>query len=157
MDELYRRSMLEYLAGLEEELEQLREALATGAALPRLHRRAAERSLQLLIEACIGICKQALKARGGTAPSDAREAFARLASLDRGPASSSLDCRRLPSGFLPRVAGVRAGPPARLMPLTCRRISIRYEHSAAGGASSLSAHGRVTTFDVPPRPQLMTC
>jgi len=94
MNELYRRqSMLEHLATLEEELEQLRGELEKSAVLSRLHMRAAERSLQLLIEPCIGVCKQALKARGVIAPSDAREAFVKLASLE--PGDSALDWRRI--------------------------------------------------------------
>nr|WP_218124381.1 DUF86 domain-containing protein [Halomonas pantelleriensis] len=43
--------------------------------------RAAERNLQLLTEACIGIAKQTLKAQGVVAPSDARQAFAKLRSM----------------------------------------------------------------------------
>jgi len=37
--------------------------------------------MQLLIEACIGISKQAIKAKGKQVPSDARQAFNKLAAL----------------------------------------------------------------------------
>ena len=37
--------------------------------------------MQLLIEACIGIAKQAIKAKGKQVPSDARQAFNKLAAL----------------------------------------------------------------------------
>jgi uncharacterized protein YutE (UPF0331/DUF86 family) len=47
---------------------------------PLLHR-AAERNLQLLTEACIGIAKQRLKSLGSVVPSDARKAFEKLRSL----------------------------------------------------------------------------
>lgn len=93
MDELYRQAMVEHLSRLAEELDQLYHEYASGEPLPRLHTRAAERSLQLLIEACIGICKQTLKSKGLIVPSDAREAFVRLAEL--GHSEASLDWRRI--------------------------------------------------------------
>jgi uncharacterized protein YutE (UPF0331/DUF86 family) len=93
MDEAYRDAMREHIATLEEELQELTALLADGNAVSRLHRRAAERTLQLLIESCIGICKQALKGRGVVVPSDSREAIAKAASF--GAAPVALDWRRI--------------------------------------------------------------
>lgn len=79
-DEPYRDAMREHLAQIEDELAEV-EALLRRGPLPMLAYRATERNLQLLIEACIGIAKQALKARQQHVPSDARQAFGKLRSL----------------------------------------------------------------------------
>jgi len=49
--------------------------------------------MQLLIEACIGIAKQAIKAKGKQVPSDARQAFNKLAAL--GLDESNADWKRI--------------------------------------------------------------
>jgi uncharacterized protein YutE (UPF0331/DUF86 family) len=64
-----------------EELEELKALANVGDALPPLLYRAAERNLQLLTGACIGIAKQKLKALGGVVPSESRQAFAKLAAM----------------------------------------------------------------------------
>nr|WP_084173720.1 DUF86 domain-containing protein [Halomonas sp. IOP_31] len=74
--------MREHLATLAEELEQLHQAASTPEGLNALLYRAAERNLQLLTEACIGIAKQRLKSLGVVVPSDARQAFSKLQSLN---------------------------------------------------------------------------
>lgn len=81
MDETYKAAMTEHLASLEEDLAELREHVMAGELSP-LMRRAAERSLQVLVEACIGIAKQSLKSQGKVVPSEAREAFRKLADMD---------------------------------------------------------------------------
>lgn len=81
LDEAYRDAMREHLAQLAEELLEIKQMLGGQGPLPAIAYRAAERNLQLLIEACIGIAKQSLKARGLQVPSDARRAFSKLQSL----------------------------------------------------------------------------
>ncbi|MEQ5802246.1 DUF86 domain-containing protein [Halomonas sp. H10-9-1] len=78
MDPEYIDAMGEHLATLAEELEQLHEASTMANGLNALLYRAAERNLQLLTEACIGIAKQRLKSQGCVVPSDARKAFDKL-------------------------------------------------------------------------------
>jgi uncharacterized protein YutE (UPF0331/DUF86 family) len=93
MDEAYRDAMLEHLALLEEDLEQLQSQVEPGLALSRIAYRAAERNLQLLIEACIGIAKQTLKARGHVVSADARQVLTQITSM--GLDHSGLDWRRV--------------------------------------------------------------
>ncbi|MCD6009989.1 MULTISPECIES: type VII toxin-antitoxin system HepT family RNase toxin [Halomonadaceae] len=82
METEYIDAMREHLATLAEELEQLHQAASTPEGLNALLYRAAERNLQLLTEACIGIAKQRLKSLGVVVPSDARQAFSKLQSLN---------------------------------------------------------------------------
>ncbi|MEA3252479.1 MAG: DUF86 domain-containing protein [Pseudomonadota bacterium] len=82
MESEYIDAMREHLATLAEELEQLHQAASTPEGLNALLYRAAERNLQLLTEACIGIAKQRLKSLGVVVPSDARQAFSKLQSLN---------------------------------------------------------------------------
>ena len=82
MEPEYAAAMREHVAQLAEELAELQRLAHQEPALPALLYRAAERNLQLLTEACIGVAKQALKARGLTIPGDARQAFSKLAALD---------------------------------------------------------------------------
>lgn len=65
-----------------EDLDQLAQI---GARRPftRMERRAAERALQVLIEACIGIAKYWLKAEQKHLPLDAYESFNKLAELQK--------------------------------------------------------------------------
>lgn len=81
LDEAYRDAMREHLAQLAEELLEIKALLSQQEHLPTIAYRAAERNLQLLIEACIGIAKQSLKAQGLQVPSDARKAFGKLNAL----------------------------------------------------------------------------
>ena len=75
----------EYICAMREHLDILAEEFAQLHALSQLPngwtpliQRAAERNLQLLSEACVGIAKQKLKALNTVIPSDARQAFAKL-------------------------------------------------------------------------------
>ena len=77
MEEAYKIAMREHLAQIEEEMNEI-EALASANNLSALAYRAAERNLQLLIMACIGIAKQVLKANDFQVPIDAREVFSKL-------------------------------------------------------------------------------
>ncbi len=81
MEPEYVAAMREHVEQLAEELDELRRLASEGSALPPLLYRAAERNLQLLTEACIGIAKQKLKASGLVVPSDSRQAFAKLAAM----------------------------------------------------------------------------
>jgi uncharacterized protein YutE (UPF0331/DUF86 family) len=81
MEREYIDAMQEHLATLAEELAQLSQAATQPSGLSPLLYRAAERNLQLLTEACIGIAKQRLKALGQAVPSEARQAFAKLHRL----------------------------------------------------------------------------
>lgn len=93
MEPEYAAAMREHVALLTEELDQL-HALSQGAEpLSPLLYRAAERNLQLLTEACIGIAKQRLKALGKVVPNDARQAFERLRQL--GHDSSNVPWRKV--------------------------------------------------------------
>jgi len=85
--------MLERVLGLKEEMEDLLAELVKNPAPSRMVYRSAERSLQLLTEACIGIAKRTLKAEGKQVPSDARQAFSKLKSL--GLDSTSADWNRI--------------------------------------------------------------
>lgn len=81
MDEAYKAAMLEKVATIAEELEELDAALNAKGYLSSIEYRAAERNLQLIVEACIGITKQTLKAQGVVVPNEARQAFDKLKSL----------------------------------------------------------------------------
>jgi uncharacterized protein YutE (UPF0331/DUF86 family) len=65
-----------------EDLESLSQ-IAKTSVLNRLERRAAERSLQVLIEACIGMAKHWLKSEQKSLPLDAYESFNKLAELQK--------------------------------------------------------------------------
>lgn len=81
MDNTYRLAMKAQVAELAEELEDILIQLDRDAVMSRIVYRAAERSLQLLTEACIGIAKQSLKSAGKEVPADARKAFSKLRML----------------------------------------------------------------------------
>jgi uncharacterized protein YutE (UPF0331/DUF86 family) len=93
MEEAYVFYMLERVSGLKEEIEDILAELVKNPAPSRMVYRSAERSLQLLTEACIGIAKRTLKAEGKQVPSDARQAFSKLKSL--GLDSTSADWNRI--------------------------------------------------------------
>jgi len=81
MDKGYISSIQNHLNEIEEELSEIETELQTNGYLTKLHYRAAERELQLLIEACIGLAKQTLKTLDKNCPNEAREVFAKLVSL----------------------------------------------------------------------------
>lgn len=95
-DKIYCDAMREHLARLEEEFTEI-EALAAANRFTPLIYRATERNLQLLIEACIGTAKQAIKSKGQVVPSDARQAFELL--RQRGEDAGKLEW--------PKVIGMR--------------------------------------------------
>jgi uncharacterized protein YutE (UPF0331/DUF86 family) len=77
MDNTYLFSMQERLAEIKSELQGLTE-ITKQRNLSRYEYRAAERTLQILIEACIGIAKHWTYALNKTAPADAYSAFEAL-------------------------------------------------------------------------------
>lgn len=77
MDDAYIFSMREHLAELKSELQGLTDII-NQRELSRYEYRAAERTLQVLIEACIGIAKHWNYVFYKTAPADAYVAFEKL-------------------------------------------------------------------------------
>lgn len=77
MDDTYIYSMREHLAELKSELQGLTDII-NQRELNRYEYRAAERTLQVLIEACIGIAKHWNYVLYKTAPADAYAAFEKL-------------------------------------------------------------------------------
>lgn len=77
MDNTYLFSMQEHLAELKSELQGLNDIIKQ-RELSRYEYRASERTLQMLIEACIGIAKHWTYALNKTAPADAYSAFEAL-------------------------------------------------------------------------------
>lgn len=80
MKESYTLSMKQHLLVLKGELEALSE-VDKERSLNQFEYRAAERTLQILIEACIGIAKQWSYGLSNIPPSDAYNAFERLTML----------------------------------------------------------------------------
>lgn len=78
MDNTYIESMTAHLNQLEKELEGLSK-IVQERSLGQYEYRAAERTLQITIEACIGIAKHWCKKIDGIAPISAYQAFERLA------------------------------------------------------------------------------
>lgn len=76
----YQASILEHIKQCLEELEELR-IISTSRTWTRLEYRAAERLLQILIEAAIGYAKQYLKRKTTQISSDAYQAFEKLVDL----------------------------------------------------------------------------
>mgnify|MGYP000241008099 CR=1 FL=1 len=74
MDDTYLFSMKEQLLELKSELQGLTDIIKQ-RDLSRYEYRAAERTLQILIEACIGIAKHWAYALNNVAPADAYSAF----------------------------------------------------------------------------------
>ncbi len=77
MDNTYLFSMQEHLAELKSELQGLTDII-TQRDLNRYEYRASERTLQMLIEACIGIAKHWANDLNKTVPADAYSAFEAL-------------------------------------------------------------------------------
>ncbi len=80
MDNTYLFSMQEHLVELKSELQGLTDIIKE-RDLSRYEYRASERTLQVLIEACIGIAKHWSYALNKTAPADAYSAFETLSQL----------------------------------------------------------------------------
>lgn len=80
MDNTYVYSMQEHVAEIKSDLDGLYDISKT-RVLGRYEYRAAERSLQVLIEACIGIAKHWSYALNNTASADAYSAFETLSQL----------------------------------------------------------------------------
>jgi uncharacterized protein YutE (UPF0331/DUF86 family) len=78
MDDPYRFAMQEQIGELEEALAEIASLLQQQGAMTTLIYRATERNLQLLIETCIGIARQTLKAQGKQVPGEARQVFEKL-------------------------------------------------------------------------------
>jgi uncharacterized protein YutE (UPF0331/DUF86 family) len=77
MAEEYFDSVLRHAEQCAEELDELGTILQN-RRWTRLEQRAAERSLQLLVEACIGVAKRWVKHLGLTVPLDAYPCFEKL-------------------------------------------------------------------------------
>ena len=77
MDDTYIFSMREHLCELQSDLNGLSEIIEQ-RELSRYEYRAAERTLQVLIEACIGIAKHWVYGLNKVAPADAYSAFEKL-------------------------------------------------------------------------------
>lgn len=80
MKESYTLSMKQHLLVLQGELEALSD-IDKERSLNQFEYRAAERTLQVLIEACIGIAKQWSYGLSNIPPTDAYNAFERLTML----------------------------------------------------------------------------
>jgi uncharacterized protein YutE (UPF0331/DUF86 family) len=77
---------------------ELLEQLATTASkqpLSRIEQSAAERQLQVLVEAAIGVAKHWVKAQSGSAPSDAYSSFEKLSQLGKLDQSELLQWRKI--------------------------------------------------------------
>lgn len=82
MSEAYLDSIEQHSRECREDLDAL-SVMAAERPFSRIERRAAERALQVLIEACIGAAKFWLKAEHLNLPLDAYESFAKLAELQK--------------------------------------------------------------------------
>ena len=80
MLDAYISAMRAELLEIDEELQELTLIAASGE-LNKFERRAAERLLQLYIEACIGIAKHSLKKNQKNVPNDAYSSFEKLQDL----------------------------------------------------------------------------
>ncbi len=80
MDNVYLESMQAHIGNLEAELVELTEILHI-RQLNRFEYRAAERTLQISIEASIGIAKHWCKSLQGVAPASAYDAFTLITEL----------------------------------------------------------------------------
>lgn len=82
MSQDYLIAIKQHCAECLEDLNELSKTAKT-QVLNRMERRAAERSLQVLIEACIGLAKRWLNAEQKSLPLDAYESFSKLAQLQK--------------------------------------------------------------------------
>ncbi len=76
----YLFAIVEHARGCREDLDALAKT-ASIRSLNRMERRAAERALQVLIEACIGVAKYWLKQKSLHLPLNAYQCFAKLSEL----------------------------------------------------------------------------
>ncbi|WP_404358380.1 DUF86 domain-containing protein [Methylotuvimicrobium sp. KM1] len=90
----YLNSIVAHINECREDLEQLAK-IASRRAFTRMERRAAERALQVLIEACIGIAKYWLKSENKHLPLDAYESFNKLAELQKISLSDLMQWRKV--------------------------------------------------------------
>ncbi|MGL4900275.1 MAG: type VII toxin-antitoxin system HepT family RNase toxin, partial [Shewanella sp.] len=93
-DNTYISSIRLSLSRYQVELEELRQLLSQ-RALSNLEYRAAERTLQVSIEACIGIAKHWAKALAGHSPQDAYQAFEILCQRGAQPADELSGWRKV--------------------------------------------------------------
>jgi len=77
MDSTYTLSMLNHVRQLSSELDELAE-ISNKRKLSKFEYRAAERMLQIVIEAAIGVTKHWCKSVNGVAPASAYQAFEKL-------------------------------------------------------------------------------
>lgn len=82
MPDNYLNSIVQHSRECLEDLDSL-SVIAAQRPFNRIERRAAERALQVLIEACIGTAKYWLKAERLNLPLDAYKSFAKLAELQK--------------------------------------------------------------------------
>ena len=82
MLEAYVASIKEHVAECVEDLNELAK-IAGQREWSRIERKAVERLLQVLIEACVGIAKQWLKHQKKVVPSDAYQAMQKLADYQQ--------------------------------------------------------------------------
>ncbi|KTA85924.1 type VII toxin-antitoxin system HepT family RNase toxin [Aeromonas salmonicida] len=93
-DNAYITSLRLSLSRYQAELLELRTLLGQ-RALSNLEYRAAERTLQVSIEACIGVAKHWAKALAGHSPQDAYQAFEILAQRGAQPAEGLIGWRKI--------------------------------------------------------------
>ncbi len=94
IDNAYIHALRLSLCRYQAELRELRSLLAQ-RALSNLEYRAAERSLQVSIEACIGIAKHWAKALAGYSPQDAYQAFEILSQRGQQPVEALRNWRKI--------------------------------------------------------------
>jgi uncharacterized protein YutE (UPF0331/DUF86 family) len=82
MLEAYVTSIKEHVAECVEDLDEL-ALIAEQREWSRIERKAVERLLQVVIEACVGMAKQWLKHHKKVVPSDARQAMQKLADYQQ--------------------------------------------------------------------------
>ncbi|MGL4578034.1 MAG: type VII toxin-antitoxin system HepT family RNase toxin [Shewanella xiamenensis] len=94
LDNAYITSLRSSLSRYQAELGELRQLLSQ-RSLSILEYRAAERTLQVSIEACIGIAKHWAKVQAGHSPQDAYQAFEILCQRGTQPADELNDWRKV--------------------------------------------------------------
>ena len=94
LDNAYITSLSLSLSQYQDEFGELRQLLSQ-RSLSNLEYRAAERILQISIEACIGIAKHWAKALAGYSPQDAYQAFEILCQRGAQPADELNDWRKV--------------------------------------------------------------
>lgn len=90
----YIHALAASLSRYQAELAEI-DSILRQRALSNLEYRAAERTLQVSIEACIGVTKHWAKALAGHAPQDAYQAFEILAQHEKLPTDSLISWRKM--------------------------------------------------------------